>query len=251
MSSAERVAYWLLKEVNRAIREHDMLRAGDRVAVGVSGGKDSLALLRLLELRRRSAPEPFELAAIHVLGDASGADMPLHPPLAAWLEQHGVALHVERMQLGEGEQPPISCQRCARNRRRTLFHAARELGCNVLALGHHADDLAETTLMNLVHNGRVETMAPVRDYFAGAFRLIRPLCYLRESEIRRLARAAEFPEPPPVCPLGERTARAGAGEMLRLAKRASPNAVPNLLRAGLRGLSADGFSLDQAGSELE
>lgn len=236
MPSAERTAYWLLKDVNRAIRDHGMLRAGDRVAVGVSGGKDSLALLSLLELRRRYAREPYELVILHVLGDANGPGQVLHTPLKEWMDAHGFALYSVPMLLPPGEPLPLTCARCARNRRRTLFIAARDLGCNVLALGHHAEDLAETTLMNLVHNGRCETMSPVREYFGGVFRLIRPLCYLFPADLRRYARLAGFPEAPPACPLGETTSRSTAAEMLRLAKRADKNAVPNLVRAGLWGL---------------
>jgi tRNA 2-thiocytidine biosynthesis protein TtcA len=242
MPDVDKVAYWLLKGVSRALREHAMLRDGDRVAVAVSGGKDSLALLRLLDLRRRESVERYTLVAVHILGDANGVRVPAPQPLVEWLQVNQYEYSIEPLLLPEGEPLPLTCARCARNRRRSLFVAARRLGCNVLALGHHADDLAETTLMNLIHHGLVETMAPVRDYFQGAFRLIRPLCYLRESEIRRYARASAFPAPPPLCPLAERTRRRSAAELLRLAKHSSPQAVENLLRAGLKGNAAAAFT---------
>jgi tRNA 2-thiocytidine biosynthesis protein TtcA len=232
----DQIAFWLLKNVNRAIREFGMIRDGDRVAVGLSGGKDSLTLLRLLDLRRRNVRERYELVALHVLGDSRGA-LEVHPPLLEWLQASGYEYALEPLLLPEGEEPPLNCQRCTWNRRRTLFTAARRLGCNVLAFGHHADDLAETTLLNLVQHGKVETIAPCRDYFDGAFRMVRPLCYLRESSIRRYARAMEFPSPPPLCPLGEKTARHAAGELLRQAEKTSPKAVDHLLRTGLQGLA--------------
>ena len=128
----------------------------------------------------------------------------------------------------------MSCQRCTWNRRRLLFKAARRLGCNVIAFGHHADDLAQTTLMNLLYYGRVETMAPRREFFDRQLRLVRPLCYTPEKDLRRLARACGFPPPPPPCPVSEHSQRKLAVDLLRQARRANPAARTNLLRAGLR-----------------
>ena len=161
-SDPTRLAYWLLKNVNRAIRDYAMLADGDRVAVAVSGGKDSLSLLRLLDVRRQTAPERYDLAAIHVIGDARGPEILAHRPLLDWLSASGFEHEIVSLQLPDGETLPLNCQRCTWNRRRTLFEAAQRLGCNVVAFGHHADDLAQTTLMNLLASGKVETMAPRR-----------------------------------------------------------------------------------------
>jgi tRNA 2-thiocytidine biosynthesis protein TtcA len=225
------MAYWLLKTVNRAVREFGMLTDGDRVAVALSGGKDSLGLLRLLQARRRSAPERYELLALHVLGDGRG---PLELPaaLAAWCRAEGVELHAVDFGLGEQESLPLSCERCSRLRRKALFEAARATGCNVVALGHHADDLAQTTLMNLIYHGAAETMAPRRDFFDGALRVIRPLCYVTEGELRRFARACGFPPGPPPCPQAAGSKRHLAAELLAQAVKASPSARTNLIRAG-------------------
>lgn len=235
----DRLAYWLLKDVNRAIRDFAMIADGDRVAVAVSGGKDSLSLLRLLDYRRRSAAERYTLAAVHVVGDARGPDIEAHRPLLEWLEASGVEHLVVPLYLPAEEPLPLGCQRCTWNRRRTLFEAAQRLGCNVVAFGHHADDLAQTTLLNLVSSGRVETMAPRRDYFGGALRLIRPLCYVAEADLRCFARACGFPPPPPECPQAALSRRRLAAELLRQAEAISPNARANLLRAGLRSLAGD------------
>ena len=110
------------------------------------------------------------------------------------------------------------------------------MGCNAIAFGHHADDLAQTTLLNLLFGARVETMSPLRDYFDGELRLIRPLCYPREKAIRRLARAnPAFPSPPPECPISDDSRRLRAEELIRQAEGWAENERTNLLRAGLRG----------------
>ena len=117
-----------------------------------------------------------------------------------------------------------------------LFENFKQMGCNVIAFGHHADDLAQTTLLNLLFGARVETMSPRRDYFDGELRLIRPLCYTREKAIRRFARAnPDFPPPPPECPISDDTRRQRAEELIQQAEDWAKNARTNLLRAGLRG----------------
>jgi tRNA 2-thiocytidine biosynthesis protein TtcA len=231
-----RLAYWLLKDINKAIRDFDMIQDGDRIGVAVSGGKDSLSLLRLLDWRRKSVPENYEIVAMHIIGDARGPVCPTHPPLVGWLQESEYEYAVEPVIVPEGEAFPMNCQRCTQNRRRTLFQVFRQMDCNVIAFGHHADDLAQTTLLNLFFGARPETMAPKRDYFEGELRLIRPLCYTREKEIRRFAKAnPDFPPPPPECPSSDDTRRQRAEEMIQLAEGWAKNARKNLLRVGLRG----------------
>jgi tRNA 2-thiocytidine biosynthesis protein TtcA len=227
--------FYISKRVGRAIMDYQMFSDGDKIAVAVSGGKDSLSLLRLLDERRRSVPERYELVALHVPGDGSGPCQP-HPPLMDWLQAGGYEHHLAPFELSEGESLPLDCQRCTHHRRRALFFAAQQVGCNVVAFGHHADDLAQTTLLNLIYSGVVETMAPRRDYFEGALRLIRPLCYVPEADLRRFARACDFPLPPPSCPQAETSRRCLAAELLREVQHAAPAARTNLLRAGLKGL---------------
>lgn len=231
----DRLAYFLLKSVNAAAREFDMLRAGDRVAVAVSGGKDSLSLLRLLQIHRLASEKPYTLAAIHVRGDATGITG-LHAPLADWLAGQDVAVRVVEPEVGAGDALPLDCQRCTWLRRKALFLAADSLGCNVIAYAHHADDAAQTTLLNLLYGGDLRTLQPAADYFGGTFRLIRPLFYVAESELARFARARGFPPPPPACPRAGDSRRKRIADMLKLLGRDYlKQARPNLIRAGLVG----------------
>ena len=235
-SDPARQAYWLFKDINKAIRDYEMIQDGDRIGVAVSGGKDSLSLLRLLDWRRQSVAQKYELVALHIIGDARGPSCPSNSPLIEWLKNSGYEYTLKPVIIPEDEVLPMNCQRCSRNRRRTLFQVLREVGCNVIAFGHHADDLAQTTLLNLLYGGRVETMSPRRDYFDRELRLIRPLCYTREKDIRRFARAnSDFPTPLPECPISDDTRRQRAEELIRQAEDWAKNARTNLLRAGLRG----------------
>jgi tRNA 2-thiocytidine biosynthesis protein TtcA len=233
---SSRLAYWLLKDFNKAIRDYDMIQDGDRVAVAVSGGKDSLSLLRLLDIRRRTSPEKYSLFAIHILGDSRGWTQN-HPDLTDWLDSSGYDFAAQTIILPPGEKLPMNCHRCTRNRRRTLFEIAYRHGCNKIAMGHHADDLAQTTLLNLFNSGNVETMAPKSTYFNGTFYLIRPMSYLFENEIKRYAAAQMFPTPPPECPQKHDSNRQRVKLLIKQSEKWSKDLRSNLLRAGLNGIN--------------
>lgn len=237
-SDARRLAYWLIKKINRANRDFGLIADGERIAIGVSGGKDSLALLRLLDWRLNSSAERYEIVAIHVAADSRGPQTPAHPVLRTWLEAQGYTYRLVLPDFARDETLPMGCQRCTWLRRKALFETAHDLRCSALAYGHHADDLAQTTLLNLIYHGRAETMAPARRYFGGAIRLIRPLCYIAEKELARFAAACDFPPPPPLCERSSMSRRELGKALLAEAQKANPEARINLLRAGLRGLSA-------------
>jgi tRNA 2-thiocytidine biosynthesis protein TtcA len=248
---ARRVEHYLLRDLNRAVREFDMIRSGDRIAVAVSGGKDSLALLRLLQVRRAYSPTQYELAAVHVRGDATGMTG-VHIPLEKWLHSEGVVYRIVEPPVEEGETTPLGCQRCTWLRRKAVFLAAEEMGCQVVAYAQHADDAAQTSLLNLLYGGTVATLAPCASYFGGHFRLIRPLIYVPEKELARLARVSGFPPSPPACPRQGQTARDNVAKMLKLLGRDYvTQARPNLIRAGLRGRAVTSLTRPAAeGAEL-
>lgn len=210
----ERATFFLLKKVNKAIREFGMISNGDRIAVAVSGGKDSRSLLHLLHARQRTVPEEYHLVALHVEAKIPGYP-PLRPLLEPWFRQLGVDYAFVPLDLPPDEKLPLDCFRCSWNRRKTLFKKAHQLGCQKLAFGHHADDAVETTLLNLFYSGRLETMAPRLEFFDGQIVVIRPLIYLEESRLDRLARALGFPLEEATCPLKDSSKRAWIKDWLR------------------------------------
>jgi tRNA 2-thiocytidine biosynthesis protein TtcA len=230
---ATRLTFFLLKNVNRAVREFDLIADGDRVAVGVSGGKDSCGLLHLLAARQRSVPEHYQIVALHLQMHPAGlADV--RPTLEPWFARLGVEYAFAPLDLPPGEPLPLDCLRCAHHRRRTLFLQARLLGCNKVALAHHADDAAETTLLNLLQTGRLETLVPRRDYFDGAFTVIRPLIYVEERRLARLAQLLGAPQDQPDCPRAQTSRRAWIRRWLAEGGRDRPQMRANLWRAAGR-----------------
>src|SRR5437667_1877287 len=193
------VEHRVLDAVGRAMGEFSMLRPGDRVAVGVSGGKASLCLLHALVAHRRRAPFPYDLVAVTVEQGKFKA------PIRS-LEAQVLALGVP----WEVRDEPATlrlvadgvvhgCDVCSRHRRRALYTIAGELGASVLALGHTADDCAEALLRNVLFNGRIASLPPVARSRKGGLRLIRPLALATEDLTTAYARALGFPTIGCVC----------------------------------------------------
>jgi len=229
MSDPDRIASFLLKPFTQACKEFDLLADGDRVAVAVSGRKDSRALLDLLLRHQRRAGCRYDLLALHVVGSPAGFP-DLRPQLGPWFRERGIEYHFAPLKLPPGEPLPLDCFRCSWNRRKVLFTTAVELGCNKPAFGHHADDAAATTLLNLMFNGRLETMAPRVQFFDGAVTVIRPLICLPEKELARYGQAAGFPDPP-LCPQGLTSRHAQVKALLRQFGRDQKQIRTNLWRA--------------------
>jgi tRNA 2-thiocytidine biosynthesis protein TtcA len=215
-AGADKLTFYLLKNVNKAIREFDMISASDRVAVAVSGGKDSRSLLHLLRARQPNVPERYHLVALHVEADIPAYPR-LRPLLEPWFRELGVDYAFVPLDLSPDEQLPLDCFRCSWHRRKALFLKAHELGCNKVAMGHHADDAMHTTLLNLFYTGRLETMAPHVQFFDGQISLIRPLIYLAERRLAQLARALGFPLEEVACPLSHTSKRAWVKQWLQQA----------------------------------
>lgn len=228
----QRRTFFLLKQVNKTIREHGLIANGDQVAVGVSGGKDSMSLLHLLDVRRATVREDYDLLALHAYDPANPASDPAwRETLAAWLEGRGIEYAFLPMEVPPDEPRPMSCFRCAWHRRKALFTAADARGYSTLALAHHADDVAQTILMNLACKGRLESIEPRTEFFDGRITLIRPLFRVPERETARLAAACDFPPPPPPCPQADDTGREHARAALKALQGINPQARINLWKA--------------------
>ncbi len=234
MTDADPIAHFLLKDVTRAIGEFALIQDGDRVAVAVSGGKDSRTLLDLLLRHRRRVPYGYDLLALHA--DGSEAGLPdMRSDLEPWLHDLNVDHRFVPLDLPPDEPLPLDCFRCSWIRRKTLFTTSADHGCNKLAFGHHADDAAVTTLMNLMLNGRLETMEPQVAFFDGLITLIRPLILVPEKELARYAQAVAYPERQP-CPRGQRSQRAEVEAFLRQFGPRQDQIRTNLWRAARRAM---------------
>ena len=191
----------LLRPVGRAIADYAMIRPGDRVLIGLSGGKDSLSLLHILRHLQRHAPVAFEVGAITVDPLVEGFDP---SPLQGYLAELGVPYHFVREPIMERAQTHMQndsyCSWCARMKRGTMYTTARTHGYNVLALGQHLDDLAESFLLSAFHGGRLQTMKAHYLNDAGDVRIIRPLVYVRERQLRAFAESSGLPVIRDNCP---------------------------------------------------
>ena len=179
--AATSVTERVLHRVGRAMGGFSMLRPGDRIAVGVSGGKDSLCLLHALSAYRRRAPFPFDMVAVTV--EQGKFTAPIHE-IETSVKSAGVdwVLRKDPRTLDlVADGVEHGCDVCSRNRRGALYEIADEFGCTVLALGHTADDCSEALLRNILFNGRIASLPPVAESRKGAMRLIRPLVYVTED----------------------------------------------------------------------
>lgn len=224
----------LLRKVNRAVDEFKLIRNGDRVLAAVSGGKDSLSLLYLLQEHRRFYGIDFEIAAIHVVSDFNPRAEETREYLESVFRAADVPYAFQEISVTTDEQgnpADPTCFWCSWRRRQALFRYCADNGFTSLAMGHHAEDVAETTLLNLVYHGTLETMLPQRDFFDGTFRLIRPLFYVREKDLAYYARLAGFKTTTCVCPNDDTGKRKMMKGVLRDLRKQSKQLNSNLWRA--------------------
>ncbi len=208
----------ILSRVRAAVSDYGMIKDGDKIAVGVSGGKDSLMLLKVLCELKRFHSEKFELVAITLDMRFNGKDGDFSG-IKKMCDEYGVEYVVKPTDLYEiifnirKEASP--CSLCSRMRRGILHDTAKELGCNKIALGHHLDDAAETFMMNLLIESRIGCFAPVTYLSRKDITMIRPLVYVREREIEQSLERVELPIIKSACPANEHTKREDAKLLLR------------------------------------
>ena len=221
----------LLRKVGEAIRRFNMIREGDRVAVGLSGGKDSVTLLEALRLLQQRAPINFSVCAFTV---EQGKFLRPIAPFADYLKDRGI----EWLYKTDGpsirlidEQPEHGCDLCSRFRRRAVYQIARELGANVIAFGHTADDFCEALLRNAMFTGRLSALPPVTYSRQKDFRLIRPLVFVGEDLTRNFAASLGAPVIPCGCSQKTGTVRRSLRDIFSDLEQEHPFIKENLLSA--------------------
>ena len=206
----------LLSYTRRAIDHYHMIEAGDRIAVGVSGGKDSLALLVALANLRKFYPKPYEVVAITLEMGYEEMDFSAVQALCDSLGVAYIRVPTQIKQIVfDIRKEPSPCSLCAKLRRGALHEAALAAGCRKVALGHHFDDVVETYMLSLVYEGRISCFKPVTYLDRKGIMLIRPLLYTPEYYIRSFARRMELPIVENPCPADGNTKRQEVKELLR------------------------------------
>ena len=209
-----------------------MLRDGDRIIVGVSGGADSLTMMWMLAERLPRIPISFELFPVHIDPGFEGG---FSEPLKSHIANCGFLLRVEHTDYGVLGHSAINrenpCFLCSRLRRKRLFEVADELGCNKLALGHNKDDIIETLFLNICYAGEISTMVPTQKFFEGRFTVIRPLAYADEDLIRAFAREQRFPEFVNPCPSANHSKRQEIKTVLKQLYGSNKKIKGNIFRA--------------------
>ena len=208
----------ILSTVRQAVDKYGMREENDTVVVGLSGGKDSIALLASLDRLKNFYPKKFSVVGISVdMGFDDAED--IYAPVREFCAEHEIPYHIEKTKIKEivfdvrKEKNP--CSLCAKLRRGALVSCAKELGAGKLALGHHLDDAAETFMLTLVNESRIGCYSPVTVYEDTAVTVIRPLIYTREADIRSLVKKENLPVVKSPCPEDGNTDRAEIKNVIR------------------------------------
>ncbi|OQY07352.1 MAG: tRNA 2-thiocytidine(32) synthetase TtcA [Desulfobacteraceae bacterium 4572_123] len=222
----------LNRAMGKALHKYDMIHDGDRILVGVSGGKDSLTLAWMLKERQTRIPIRYELFPVFIdPGFEDGFDKSLQ----RYCKDLGLSLRVEFTDYGivghgpENRENP--CFLCSRLRRKRLFEVAAELGCRKIALGHNKDDIIETLFVNMCFAGEISTMMPSQSFFQNKYTIIRPLAFADEDVIRRFAREQAFPDFVNPCPSAGNSKRQEIKTLLHRLYRGNRKIKGNIFRS--------------------
>ena len=232
----------LLSYTRRAIDDYSMIEEGDKIAVGVSAGKDSLTLLCAMAYLRRFYPKKFELIAITIdMGFEGGMDF---TPIKELCEKLDVPYHIVPTEISkiifDVRKESNPCSLCAKMRRGALHTAAKELGCTSVALGHHFDDVVETFMLNLFFEGRLGCFSPVTYLSRVGIKLIRPMLYMPEKDVKEFTNKNELPVISSPCPADKTTERENMKQLLHNLERENKGLRYRIFGAITRG-ELDGF----------
>ncbi|MBU1121840.1 MAG: tRNA 2-thiocytidine(32) synthetase TtcA [Candidatus Omnitrophica bacterium] len=211
------------KQMGKAIADYGMLADGDRILIGVSGGVDSLVLLKLFQMRQARIPIKFDIIACFI--DTNFIKIKKRA-LAEYVKSCGVDYVVKKLVIDKDD---VNCFWCSWNRRKLLFQTAKKYNCNKIALGHNLDDTAETMLMNLFYLGEISTMSPKVNLFKGQITMIRPLCYLDKHLISEVASNFSFPDTQYQCCYGKDSRRQFIKELITKVETNIPFVKKNIV----------------------
>lgn len=231
----------ILSYMRRAVDDYQMISPGDKIAVGISGGKDSLTLLVGLAELRRFYPIPFTLCAITVDMGFPGSDF---SPVAELCRELDVEYRVEKTDIAkiifDERRETNPCSLCARMRRGVLHGATVDMGCNKIALGHHFDDAVETFMLNLFFEGRLGCFSPVTYLSNRRIHMLRPLIYAKEKDVEYFARRNPLPIVKSLCPEDKHTERENIKQLLHTLEKGNPGLRHRIFHAMCEG-GIDGF----------
>ena len=233
----------LLSFVRRGVDDYEMIKDGDKIAVGVSAGKDSLTLLCAMAELRRFCPKKFELVAITIDMGFDGTDF---TPIKELCRELDVEYHIVPTQISKvifdvrKEKNP--CSLCAKMRRGALYNYAKEIGCTSVALGHHFDDVVETFMLNLFYEGRLGCFQPITYLSNTDIYMIRPMIYMPEKDVRYFASKNELPVVKSPCPADGNTEREEMKQLLHKLERENKGLRYRIFGAIQRS-ELDGFKI--------
>lgn len=214
----------ILSTFRRAINDFNMIQDGDKIAIGLSGGKDSLVLLDCFKAYQRFSKEKFDICAINIDMGFKDSNLDKKKEIAAYLEEKEIEYHIVETDIAEiifdERKESNPCSLCSNMRRGALNTKAKELKCNKLALGHHADDLIETFLLSLFYEGRLSTFMPTLYMDRSQISVIRPLIYTKEKNIRAYAKQLPVLKNP--CPMDQHTKREYMKDLLNTVQKDIP-----------------------------
>lgn len=225
----------LLSLTRKALKDYKMICDGDKIAVGVSGGKDSVALLAVLSAYRRFSPEKFDLTAINIDLGFKNTDPAQVDALKRYCESIDVPLIIEHTQIAdiifEERKEKSPCSLCSKMRRGALNSVAIASGCNKLALAHHADDILDTFMLSLVFEGRLSTFMPVSYMDKTGITLIRPFLYVEEKYLSGLCSRYDLPIVHNPCPADKHTKREEMKDLVDMLEEKYPSSKKLMMSA--------------------
>lgn len=214
----------MLSKLRKGITKYKMIKDGDKIAVGVSGGKDSVTLLKLLAEYKRFSPERFDLIAVTVDLNFS-KDNPDFTPIKNLCDELGVEYYIQKTDIGQivfdVRQESNPCALCSKMRKGALYSLVKEKGCNKVALGHHSDDLVDTLLLSMFYEGRLSTFAPKSYLDRTDLTLIRPMIMLEEIDV--VAYSKNLPIVKSCCPANKFTKREYVKDIVSQIGKEIPN----------------------------